>query len=208
LDGWLLQQELGEQFQVFAIGNASAKPDTETHDIFSQNLILLNLDDDEAGRAEVPWWVSQYPQTLSWFSSFAKDPGEDFECGVNIRQWGEQGLEKIKQIKKPKLKIKLKNQNFRKKIIQFQKTETNQNIELKSKNNFKTIPKNQTKKTLITGNLCVHNLFCSSLKESVCLVSKNNPFETLFCPKHQWYPYTCGVITEIILAPGVRKRGG
>lgn len=206
LDGWLLQQELSELFQVYAIGNSSARPDLQTHENLSQNLILLNLDDDDAGKAEVSWWVSQYPHTLPWFSSIAKDPGEDFEYGVNIRQWGEQGLKKLEQIKKPKQKIKLKNQNFKEKIIQSQNKNQKPISKPKTQKQTKqTKQTNQIKKSTITGNICAHGMFCQSLKKTICLISKKNPFETLSCPKDQWYPYTSGVITEIILAPGVNK---
>lgn len=207
LDAILLYEKLSDLFKIFAIGNVSARPDQATHDYIKDKAGLLCLDDDPAGHAEQAWWHNQYPGCLTWYSDFGKDPGESFEVGVDIRQWGKDGLQKLLNQTQNKIKSKPTKpivQNFKNKIIE--KYQQDKKDEQK---------KNQQSQKQIEGvsivaptRACVHGLFCTALKDKICLINKQNPWHTLKCPKEQWYTYAHpnGIITEIILGIGVRKK--
>lgn len=215
LDGWLLQEKLGDLFQVFAIGNASARPDKQTHDQLKHAKIILNLDDDPAGHAEQSWWHNQYPDCLTWYSDFGKDPGESFEVGVDIRQWGKDGLQKLLDQNRDQSEIKSKPskpaiQKFKEKIIEKYPQDKSGDGDGGEENKQQIQKQTQTQNssTIPPTMACVHGLFCTALKDKICLINKQNPWHTLKCPKEQWYTYAHpnGIITEIILGVGVRKK--
>jgi hypothetical protein len=206
IDGWLLYEKLGDLFNVYAVGNSSARPDLQTHNLIKNNTILLNLDDDTAGHAEIYWWRSQYPDMVPYFSGFGKDPGESFEVGVDIRAWGEEGLGKLPQIKNKTAANTTSHVSFKEKVLEKYKQPEKQEVAkqpVKQPANFLTrysIPKSTT------NLFCVHNKYCQSLQNGVCLIDKTNPWDTMVCPKNNWYTYTTGPITEIILGPGIKKQ--
>jgi hypothetical protein len=221
LDGWLLQQELKDSFQIYAVGNASARPDQQTHIILQDNKILLNLDDDPAGHNETTWWQEHYPQTVTWFSEFGKDPGESFEVGCDIRKWGEQGLEQLKKIKMENIQEKppkdislqqLKNNSFKNKVLEkFDQQKKKNKIIKKTEKIILKKPSTSfasISKALITDNfICIHGLFCNSLRNNICLINNQSPYEMDRCPKNQWYRYhDSDTVFSIVLTPGVKKN--
>jgi len=118
LDGWLLKQSADESCKVFSLGSSTARPDQKTHDYLKNNPGLINLDNDTAGHNEMAWWVENYPDAIPYYSIKGKDPGEDFQQGVNLGQWLQDGLSQLNTLnngdKKEQGKISL---NFKKKII-------------------------------------------------------------------------------------------
>jgi len=55
------------------------------------------------------------------------------------------------------------------------------------------------------NKLCIHGLACPSAKNNVCLIEKESIFEMEKCPRKQWYRWREGAVTQIILAPGVKR---
>lgn len=203
LDGWLLEQESNNSLNIFAIGNAQARPDTETDNILKQTPILLNLDADKAGIKEIEWWRNHYPNSIPWLTTKGKDAGEAFKNEININIWILSGIEKLKQKNK---KIKhVKNE---------------------------WIPEKQTKKPPLDMEIikfpepksvkkCMHLKDCVHLKiitdsnnnkRRVCLMIKNKPnnekfvFDLDCCPKGIWKKWTKGYVSQIILMPIVKSR--
>ena len=65
-----------------------SRPDVVAHGILKRSaLILGGLDFDSAGDAQTDWWDTQYRQHRRMESPGAKDPGEAYAAGVNIREW-------------------------------------------------------------------------------------------------------------------------
>ena len=196
LDGWLINQEAGDLVRVYSIGNASARPDIETDKEIKKNPGLLNVDNDEAGHAEIPWWHNQYRGMHLWFSAKKKDPGEDFKAGVPIRQWILEGLKRgnfpiAAPISIPKSKpapvlldaVPIKNKPI------------------------KPIKKTPSIKPKQTNKICMHGLPCVSAKNGICLRCKQSIRTLERCPRDAWWLWRQGngVITEIILGPGIKK---
>ncbi len=78
---------------VIALGSVGVRPDAEAHAVLREAArILLAIDFDEAGKRAAAWWLRTYPQVRLWPSIKGKDPGEDFQRGVDIRAWIEAGL--------------------------------------------------------------------------------------------------------------------
>ncbi|MCP3944964.1 MAG: hypothetical protein GY710_26280 [Desulfobacteraceae bacterium] len=212
LDGWLVQQEAGDLVNVYAIGNASARPDTITHENISDLPGLLNLDNDEAGHNEQDWWSKQYPDILTWYSRLKKDAGEDFQAGVNIREWVQEGLSNLDPVKCSNPPV-----NTQDSVIK----STESGIEKRSRLTFErqqgsSVAKQKLKskktsapvKPQISNQICMHNIHCNSLSNGICLRNKQPVFDGMeLCPQEQWWlwRHKNGVVSEIILGPGVKK---
>ncbi len=196
LDGWLVWQEAGDIVNVRAIGNVSARPDIESDQAIKKNPGLLNLDSDDAGKDEIPWWQNQYRGMHLWFSAKKKDPGEDFKVGVSIREWILAGLKRGNfPIVKPATKAQAKP------IL----VDT---VPAK-KQSAKTQPQAPTVQTAPKkiNKICMHGLPCVSAKNGICLRLKQNIGELERCPRDSWWlwHHEGGVVSEIILGPGIRK---
>ena len=206
LDGWLLQQELGDLLNVYAIGNSSSRPDEHTYNAIRHAPILLNLDDDEAGHAEQPWWKQHFKHVFTLFSDFGKDPGDSYSVGVDIRKWGEQGLGLIPDtvLKSFKKRTSMSNSAQTKKAA-------NDKIEEKIKAMLEAAKiehKPQERRPSIIG-ACIHGLRCQSLRDGECLVSKQKASKLERCPKDKWwiYKHPSGNISQIILGVGLKNEG-
>jgi hypothetical protein len=94
LDAILLAQEAGDLVGVVALGNAQARPDTEAMEALGHSrLILVALDDDDAGAQEAQgWWKSHFCQANRWPPLGGKDPGDMLKAGRSLRTWIEAGL--------------------------------------------------------------------------------------------------------------------
>lgn len=82
--------------------NSSARPDVYASRLLSKaSLILGGLDYDQGGDREQAWWQQQYRQykRLPALGGGAKDPGDAFQAGVDLRSWIIDGLPRGLQIK-------------------------------------------------------------------------------------------------------------
>jgi len=90
LDGLLLNQEAGDLAGVVSLGSAQAKPDTTTHGLLKEAVVILvSLDTDEAG-AKAAWgfWPDKYEMNVKrWPTVKGKDPSEAMINGLNLRDW-------------------------------------------------------------------------------------------------------------------------
>ena len=203
IDGHLINQEAGNICSIYAVGNASARPDERTHAAIKDLPIILNLDDDEAGKNEVDWWKKQYDFVLAWTSQMGKDPGEDFEAGCNIREWVKTGLSNLSD-KVIEIKPDLKQKSF--KDLIYEKFDKKQNIPEIAKKEQKTVKKEQKSTRKDQFHTCLHNLYCYHLKDGLCLIDgKNIAEDDKICPKEKWIAWKSGAVTEIILGVGVEK---
>ena len=212
LDGWLLHQESHGSCRVFSIGNSSARPDKQTHEYLKNNPGLINLDNDEAGQNESTWWQKQYSNSIVYNSWRGKDPGEDYQQGVSISKWIQQGLSLLNISNNGDKKEQPgTSENFKKKIIDKYNSILNNNKEILKafddtnygESLVKTVKKDLQKFEI---KLCLHNDYCISLKGNICLIDKSKPFSTFLCPKRKWYAYQGGGVTEIILGEGFKKN--
>lgn len=200
LDGWLVQQEAGDLVRVYAIGNASARPDIGTDKTLKNMPGLLNLDNDDAGKIEFPWWQKHYPRMNLWLSAKKKDPGEDYQAGVSIRDWIKKGLESMGRADKKNVD---QVDTHKSDPVQVKKPKRRAIPIRKSPNvsSEKELPGDGFYK----GKVCLHGVHCASLKNGVCLKCKQ-PISTLErCPRDSWWFYTEGSITQIIIGPGVKR---
>ncbi len=90
LDAVLLAGVMCGKIGVICTWNCSARPDIRAHTLLKNcGVILGALDYDEGGDNQQQWWRSQYPhyRRLPALPGGAKDPGDAFAQGVNLRQW-------------------------------------------------------------------------------------------------------------------------
>jgi hypothetical protein len=93
LDAMMIYQQAGDVCGAVALGSNSAHPDIEASKILSGAAVILNaLDFDKAGGSERQWWEKHFPQSKRWPAPRAKDPGDAYKAGVNIREWIKAGL--------------------------------------------------------------------------------------------------------------------
>ncbi len=100
LDALAVFEAAGDLVGAYAIGNSSAKPDSETFARLQElPLILIATDFDEpdqrgqrAGSKAASWWVENFPQSERWPVPIGKDPGEAFMAGTDLRTWIRTGL--------------------------------------------------------------------------------------------------------------------
>lgn len=211
LDAILLHQELSDIFRVFAIGNASSRPDRSTHEYIKDFPGLLCLDDDAAGHAEQEWWHNQYKYVYTYYSEFGKDPGDSYEVGVDIRAWGLNGLKLIPDVilKATQIQAQPSQKNIKtkaKELISKAYFDTNQTEQICQ-------PAKPRRKPIPTPHgACLHGLLCQSYRDGVCLVHKQ-PVSDYFiyakkCPKDKWsvWYHPSGSYSQIILGVGLKDR--
>lgn len=89
LDGFFLEQEVGDLVTVIVLGSASEKPDDEMHEkLMAAPLILVSLDADVAGHKASKWWTTSYDHAIYWIAINGKDPGEAFGDNPSLmRKW-------------------------------------------------------------------------------------------------------------------------
>ena len=93
LDAILLHQVTGDRVGVMASGSVSSRPDRYAAEILKDSLCILNaLDSDNNVYRHNLWWKKHFPQTKRWPVPAAKDPGEAYQSGVNLREWVISGL--------------------------------------------------------------------------------------------------------------------
>lgn len=68
--------------------NSAARPDRRATAILQKSHCILNsLDFDKAGANEQDWWTRTFRRNKRWPVPVAKDPGEAFAEGLDIRAW-------------------------------------------------------------------------------------------------------------------------
>ena len=95
LDGFLLNQEAGDLSAVVALGTATGKPDTRTHELLkSMPVILVALDGDDAGaKASWSYWPETYGSKVRrWPCINGKDPSEARKNGLDLHSWVAAGM--------------------------------------------------------------------------------------------------------------------
>ena len=101
LDAIAVHFACGGKVGVISVLNNLGKPDVVAHKWLSQApVILVALDfDPQDQKGKRPgyqgwlWWKETYPSSAKrWPSSIGKDPGEDFEQGVDLAVWVNLGL--------------------------------------------------------------------------------------------------------------------
>lgn len=100
LDAMAVHFACGGKVGVIAVLTNRGKPDVVAHKWLSQApVILVALDFDPPDRkGNRPgyqgwlWWKETYAAARRWPSSIGKDPGEDYEKGVNLAEWVNLGL--------------------------------------------------------------------------------------------------------------------
>jgi len=93
LDAILLDAVAGDLVGLISQGNSSAKPDEVSHvSLDRAGCILVALDSDKAGAKAAQWWLDKYATAERWPVVGAKDPGDAFKAGVDLRAWIMAGL--------------------------------------------------------------------------------------------------------------------
>ena len=93
LDALAVYEAAGDLAGAYAIGNDSAKPDSDSAArLGNLGCILIATDFDGAGAKASRWWIENFPQAERWPVPFGKDPGEAHRAGVNLREWVKAGL--------------------------------------------------------------------------------------------------------------------
>ena len=222
LDGWLLYEQLGDKYQIFASGSASTRPDRYTHGVIKNVPKILNLDDDVAGHAEQKWWRDQYQHVFPLFSEFGKDPGDSYQVGVDIRAWGLDGLKLIPDtvLKTTQIQAQASRENIKAKAKELiLKAYLDTKPEVKQENaspecqQTEDKPRQPRAQPIPTPpGACLHGLLCQSYKEGICLICKQ-PISYCFhydkkCPKDKWsvWDHPSGSYSQIILGVGLRNR--
>ncbi|MBM4274065.1 MAG: bifunctional 3'-5' exonuclease/DNA polymerase [Deltaproteobacteria bacterium] len=104
LDGMLIYQEAGDLVQVMALGSAQLRPNAEVVKMLRKaRLILVSLDNDEAGAESMwGWWLQHFPQVKCWPVLVGKDPSEAYQMGMDIRPWVIAGIPFLVERFRPK----------------------------------------------------------------------------------------------------------
>lgn len=212
LDGWLAYQELNYKFSIFAIGNSSARPDVETDKILKIKTGLLNLDNDDAGKEETVWWGEHYLNLKPFFTDHGKDLGESFEAGVDIKKWGETGLNmlnlNIENIKNTG-DDQFENKSFIDDVVNdYNKQNQTPFDTIKEEKKSIIEPEIKTVDPSADVKICLHGIYCQNLKNRICLLDNLDIWSTdKACPKDQWYRHKAcsGAYELIILGIGVKK---
>jgi len=88
LDAVLIERFAGDLATVIGLGNSSRKPDVDAdRALRNAVVILLAADFDAGGINALPWWMEHYPRAVHWPVPQAKDPGDAFKSGIDIRTW-------------------------------------------------------------------------------------------------------------------------
>lgn len=89
------QHSHGMRVGVMGTGSASARPDAAAAEILRRSaLILVALDNDQAGGLNAKWWLDEFPLAVRWPAppSAGKDPGDAIGQGLDIAAWVQAGL--------------------------------------------------------------------------------------------------------------------
>jgi DNA primase len=90
LDAILLAQEIKRPLFIVALGSVAIKPSPELLERLALcPVVLVALDNDEAGGKASQWWLENVPgchRTLTP-SRYGKDFGEAFKNGLDLEQW-------------------------------------------------------------------------------------------------------------------------
>jgi len=202
LDGWLLHQEYGAKVNVFAMGGVTARPDTNTIETIRDHHGLLNVDNDTAGRAELGWWKKHFPCSQPLLSTH-KDPGEDYQAGLSIKNWIKAGIDNLHGISTGQTTAKPARfipdmAAFKNKIIQQYKNTIGEKPKRKQ-------PVKPVKKVNV-DYMCVNGRLCASMKDRVCYVDQSKPFETMVCPNDVWYAWQDEGSSIIEIIQGVKQK--
>lgn len=93
LDALMIHRQAGDVCGAVALGSNSAHPDIEASRILAGAAVILNaLDFDAAGSSERQWWEKHFQQSKRWPAPRAKDPGDAYKAGIDIRGWIKAGL--------------------------------------------------------------------------------------------------------------------
>jgi hypothetical protein len=100
LDAMAVHYACGGKVGVIAVLTNRGKADAAAHKWLAQApVILVALDFDKPDRkGNRPgyqgwlWWKETYASARRWPSAYGKDPGEDFEQGVDLAEWVNLGL--------------------------------------------------------------------------------------------------------------------
>jgi hypothetical protein len=95
LDALLLAQEAHDLACAVALRTATGKPDRRAHALLkAAPVILVALDNDQAGHGAWPWWKQHYRQAIRWrVPQPHKDVGDYMVAGGDLRIWLQAGLE-------------------------------------------------------------------------------------------------------------------
>jgi hypothetical protein len=93
LDAIMIHDQAGDVCGAVALGSNSAHPDIDASRTLAGAAVILNaLDFDAAGSSERKWWEKHFHQSRRWPAPRAKDPGDAYKVGINIREWIKAGL--------------------------------------------------------------------------------------------------------------------
>lgn len=92
-DALSIQQEAGDLVHAVATGGTGGAHTQETIDnLNAVPLVLVSLDNDNAGDQGSNFWTISLPNAKRWRPVMFKDPSEMLEKGFPIRKWIETGL--------------------------------------------------------------------------------------------------------------------
>jgi len=197
LDSILCDSLRGDRVNFYAVGNASARPDVETHEKLINSKILFSLDNDEAGKAEFDWWSKQYLDTIEKFCPTNKDVGEFFQAGGDVGKWIDEaaGLKNEYSLctydyqpLQPDT-AKMSQEEF---IRQYEQIPTPEPEKITKPSHKLTVDTN-------TDRSCLNGYYCNFIKHKfnkefnyhrkVCMLQEDNE-DSIFdkgCPKGLWY---------------------
>lgn len=96
LDCIAVDEVVGDLVGTIGIGGTGVKPEIRAAAALDRSLCILDsLDNDAAGEAAGQWWRETYQQCKCWPVPEAKDPGEYFEAGGDLRTWVMAGLPSV-----------------------------------------------------------------------------------------------------------------
>ncbi len=184
LDAILCDSLRGDRVNFYAVGNASARPDVDTHEKLRNSKVYFSLDNDEAGRAEFDWWSKQYLDTIEKFCPNNKDAGDFFAAGGDVKKWIDQDLN---------YKNEYENDTFEQLPIP-------QTLDTEAKPEPITKPSHKKKVDVNTDRSCLNGYYCNFItykynKEfnyhrKMCILQDNDNQDSIFdkgCPKGLWY---------------------
>jgi hypothetical protein len=227
LDAWAIHTAAGDVINIWAIGNSTARPDADTHRYLSAApKILLNLDNDEAGQHEVPWWQAHYSSSAKpWCSVVGKDPGEDVGLGVDLRAWVLGGCAGVQQVattsSNPTKADVLDKARAELAAIDHSHSSHSSNSNSQEATQPLDLAQAPTRRQEAAGGkatptsnatpakTCLHGQHCNHIRDGVCLIVEADaggcPVSLLTrCPKDQWYrwpdpfDHPTAVVSQII----------
>ena len=87
-DAILIAGMFGGRIGAVTTWNSSARPDTHATKVLKSSQCILNcLDYDDAGANAQEWWEKNFRRHKRWPVPDAKDPGDAYQQGTDIRAW-------------------------------------------------------------------------------------------------------------------------